>query len=216
MIKIHQDNTHFTLTGIKNCPYLNKIFISIKEINLFPFTFIDNNNLHFHAQTVEFLDDYKNNETFLKYDEILFVLYSISSQIYNLEQMGFTFFGFDIKDILVINKKYFFIINPSKLVSINNKNLITFLKPFQKPYFSSPEMLNLNELPMSLNFKSIYYSLGSLLVYCMFQEYILKGNDFKNMDEIEKILVPIYKTKLYWCLKRCLEIKIENRFLLFI
>ena len=35
-------------------------------------------------------------------------------------------------------------------------------------------------------------------------------------DEVETIIENIKETKLYWALKRCLEVKAENRFILLI
>ena len=215
MITINKTNSHYTLEGNTNCIYLNELFTSIMDTHLLPFAFIDNNKLHFHAQSVVLLEDYFLKKPNIQYENTLFILFSISKQIISLENMGLTFYGFGPRDIIVVNDIYFFILNTNKLFFIEN-NGISLMIPFSKPYFASPELLNIHTLPTTISFKSIYYSLGVLLIKCMYNEYILKGNDIKTSQEIDAILKPIKETKLYWCLKRCLEIDPKDRYLLFI
>ena len=216
MITINKNNTHYTLEGNTNCLYLNELFISLIDTNLLSSAFIGNNQLHFHAQSVILLDDFLLNKTInYGYEDALFTMYSLSKQIISLENMGLTFYAFGPKDIIVVNNTYFFLLNTNKLFLIENNNL-TFLTPISKPYFASPELLNIHTLPSSISFKSIYYSLGVLIIQCLFNNYILKGNEIKSDEEIDAIIKPIKETKLYWCLKRCLEIDTNDRYLLFI
>lgn len=83
------------------------------------------------------------------------------------------------------------------------------------PYFSNPELFNIKSLPCEVNYKSCYYSLGSLVVYCLINSYLLVGNEIKSDAEIEKSLSPIKNTKMYWFLKRCLNSLSHKRILLF-
>jgi hypothetical protein len=214
MITIHKKNSHYTLEAIKNLLYINPLFESIIDIQLLPFSFIENNKIHFHAQSVCVLEDYLNNNK-MNVETILLFIYSISKQITSLEQKGFTFYGISLKDIIVVNNNIFLILNTNTILPIENE-YITFLYPFEKPYFSNPEILVLNSLPCQISYKSVYYSLASLIIYCLFNNYILKGNDLLSNSEIEKILFPIFGTKLYWCLKRCLENDCDKRYLLYI
>ena len=82
--------------------------------------------------------------------------------------------------------------------------------PFSKEdFYVSPELLNLNELPSYVHYKTGYFSLGCLILYAL-----LTDNDFynkylkeeSNEINIETILNlhPIKNTKLYWLLSRCL------------
>jgi hypothetical protein len=214
MITIHKKNSHYTLEAIKNLLYINPLFESIIDIQLLPFSFIENNKIHFHAQSVCVLEDYLNNNK-MNVETILLFIYSISKQITSLEQKGFTFYGISLKDIIVVNNNIFLILNTNTILPIENE-YITFLYPFEKPYFSNPEILVLNSLPCQISYKSVYYSLASLIIYCLFNNYILKGNDLLSNSEIEKILFPIFCTKLYWCLKICLENDCDKRYLLYI
>jgi hypothetical protein len=46
--------------------------------------------------------------------------------------------------------------------------------------------------------------------------YLLVGNEVQSVEQINKSLVSIYNTKIYWFLKRCLDEDVHNRQLLFI
>lgn len=216
MIIIKKKNSHYTLEAKNDLLYLNPLFESIIEIQLLPFSFIENNKLHFHAQSVCMLEDYlNNNNNTMNIENILFFLYSISKQITSLEQKGFTFYGISLKDVVVVNKNIFLFLNTNTILPIENE-YITFLCPFEKPYFANPEILAIDFLPCQVNYKCIYYSLAALIIYCLFNNYILKGNDLLSNSDIDVILFPIHGTKLYWCLKRCLENESNKRYLLYI
>lgn len=228
MILINKKNSHYTLNSnnindlnfnvIKN---YNLLFKSMINTHLLSFAFIENNSLHFQAESVyllyDFLNDNKNdkNKLSLNVEQILLMLFSISKQIISLEKLGYTFYGFSLNDIIIVNKQYYFILNYNYILPIYD-NCITFLYPLEKPTFISPEILNLVSLPSNITFKSIYYSLGVFIIYLLFDINILKGNDILPIEEIDKILYPIYGSKLYWCVKRCLQINLDNRFLLYV
>jgi hypothetical protein len=96
------------------------------------------------------------------------------------------------------------------------ENEIQFYAPIKAPYFSNPEILKLTTLPGSINYKCSYYSLGTLVVFCLLKQYLLVGNEVKSVEEIENIIGPLKNTKLYWFIKRCLDDKIDKRSLLLI
>ena len=64
--------------------------------------------------------------------------------------------------------------------------------------------------------KCCYYSLGLLVVFLIMNKYLLVGNEFKTSKEIDNIIQPLYNTKIYWFLKRCLDDDINNRKLLLV
>ena len=179
-------------------------------IHLLPFSFKESNEIFFKAEKVSLLSDLiKNN-----YDQCVNLIGFISKQLKFLQDHHFTLIGFDIQDIIVIDEYIFFSCSHEYLFPINN-NLVSFFIPFKKPYFSSPELLELVELPSSVSIKTYYYAIGLLVTYCLLGEYLLKGNDIKNDLEIDIVLKPIYLTKMYWFLKRCLKIHEKDRYLLF-
>jgi serine/threonine protein kinase len=128
--------------------------------------------------------------------------------------MGYGFYGFDINDILVIDDIFIFC-SAEHLLPIVDDNII-FYSPIKTPYFSSPEILELTTLPSEINYKCSYYSLGALVVFCLLNKYLLVGNEIKSLEEVEVILSPLYNTKIYWFIKRCLEENVDKRVLLLI
>ena len=212
------DNTDYSILIKGSQPKVNILYNSI--ISLLPFAFIDNNNnnnnneLYFKAENISTLPIFVKNKK-MNYDQCINLIGYISKQIEYLTKKHFTFIGFDLQDIIVVDEYIFFVSSIQYLYPIQNNNLISFYTPFKKPYFSSPELLELTELPGSIGIKSFYYSLASLVVYCLLGEYLLKGNDIKNELEIDKILKPIYLTKMYWFLKRSLKLLVKDRYLLF-
>ena len=80
------------------------------------------------------------------------------------------------------------------------------------PLFNNPEILQIQELPAKINHKCIYYSLGLLIIYCMFGKF--KVEKEKEM-EISENIKSISSTKLYFFLERCLN-NLDERCLLFV
>ena len=140
------------------------------------------------------------------------MIHDLSKQIAYLETNLLAFYGYDLDDILVINEDTFFIASTKNLTRIESKNnSIYFYKPIIKPYFSNPELNELTKLPAKIDYRSSYYSLGALILFCSTNIYI-----FSELKEIDIILSPIYYTKLYWFLKRCFHEDCKQRILLFI
>jgi hypothetical protein len=119
---------------------------------------------------------------------------------------------FEIDDIVIIDKKFYFI-NDTKIINMkNNKllinkmidNTIMFL-----PYELNPEN-SVISLPISIHYNSYMYSLGLLTLFCLFNTSIKTHYDALN------VLNQIVGIELYWCILRCLEINAEKRKLLFI
>ena len=119
---------------------------------------------------------------------------------------------FEIDDIVIIEKKYYFINDKKILSMINNElvinkmldNTIMFL-----PYELNPEN-SVISLPVSIHSNSYIYSLGLLTLFCLFNTSITTHYDALN------VLNQIVGIELYWCILRCLETNAEKRKLLFI
>ena len=139
----------------------------------------------------------KKNQKNLDYNLVIYMMHCLSKQQQNLEKMGYSFYTFRLKDIIVIDDKYFFCIGPELIMPINNKTFLTFYKPPRtenkkeenkeaEADFSSPELLAMNSIPFKISVKTIYYSFGALAIYCL-----------GNPSTYEH-------TKLYWFIKRCI------------
>jgi hypothetical protein len=141
------------------------------------------------------------------------MIYDLSKQIAYLEtKMQQTFYGYNLDDIVVINDDTFFIASTKNLARIETKNnSIYFYKPIIKPYFSSPELNELTKLPGTIDYRSSYYSLGALILFCSTNIYI-----FSELKDTNEILLPLNYTKAYWFLKRCFHEDCKERILLFI
>jgi hypothetical protein len=88
--------------------------------------------------------------------------------------------------------------------------------PLKRPYFGNPELYGINVLPTQLNIKSIYYSVGALITFCIINKYLLVGNEIKSNEEIKNSLEPLKGRKVYWFLLRCLEDDVNKRVMLLI
>ena len=149
-----------------------------------------------------FLKERKNK---ISYEEGMQFLFDIGNQIQTLERflLGIPFIKVD--DIIVIDDKHFFYLNDGKILDINRTS-IDIEEPYKISPFFSPEFKNIKGLPAEISYKSSYYSLASLIVFCIFNEH------FIDMD----ILKPLYTSKLYWALGRMLEDDPKDRFFLII
>jgi hypothetical protein len=143
----------------------------------------------------------------------------LSEQMNKLKRFSnLIFYGFDLDDILVINKDTFIIVSSNHLLKIDDErnNKIIFNCPFMLPYFSSPELIAVKSLPTEVDYRASYYSLGALITFCLTNKYLFIGNEVMREADIEKVLQPIFYTKVYWFLKRCLTQKYQQRQILFI
>ena len=160
------------------------------------------------AETVETLKDYLMQQSRIRISDskCINMIYYLTNQILFLQNQGYCIYGIDIDDIIVINTSIFKICNTAFLLPIQKEH-IHFYSPIKLPYFYNPELLELTTLPASIHYKSSYYSLGALLIFCLLNTYLLVGNDPMNDKDIERVLTPYKGTKIYWFVKRCLQDK---------
>jgi len=161
------------------------------------------------AGKVEMLDDIIKRRR-MPYNECMSLMYDVGNQIQSLEMFGIGIPFIKPNDILVVDSKHFFIVNTNRILQLSN-NMLTIDTPYKKSAYFSPEMLNITAIPSNIHWKSAYYSLASLVVYCLTGVDILgsKNSPGENLDKI-------YATKLYWALLRCLEPKPQDRYYLLI
>ena len=162
------------------------------------------------ADKMEMLDDFLKRHKHLSYNDCLALLYDIGNQIQSLEMFNIGIPFLKLSDILVVDSKHFFIVNTARILPISNKTL-TINTPYKRTAFFSPELQNLTGIPSAVNWKSAYYSLASLVVYCLTHEHIL-GSKISPGEILDKL----YATKLYWALLRCLKSKPRDRYYLII
>ena len=134
-----------------------------------------------------------------------------------------TFYAFSLEHLFVIDNQQFIYLNLEHLLPLDIESKIkkqnptlTLKIPFQREInglFISPEIQKINELPFSLDYKTIYYSLGSLIIYFLFETQINEIQE--NNIKIKELLKPIKETKLYWFLVRIMKTNTEERWLYF-
>lgn len=192
--------------------YVSVLCHSIKQILRSIHYDEEKSSIFFSAESVlpfkEFLMTYKTHKICIK------MIDNLTKQMNYLKNIGYGFYAFDVNDILTIDNTFIFC-RTQHLLPIIENNFI-FYEPIKKPYFSNPEIIKLTSLPSEINYKCSFYSLGVLVVLYLLNNYLLVGNEIKNVEEIETILMPIYNTKIYWFIKRCLEENIHKRVLLLI
>jgi hypothetical protein len=141
----------------------------------------------------------------LSYNDSIHLIYYLQLQQSFLNKKGYGFSIIGVDDIIVIERELddnielmFACINSLNLKKINEKGDIVFMSPFSREgRFCSPEILALNSIPSSVSHKCFYYSLGALCLYCLsIDTTIIKG------------------TKLYWLIKRIMNVDPTKRILL--
>lgn len=182
----------------------------------------DYRTIHFKASSVKILSQYKINNKISQSNlsdcnDILKLCYYLSFQLkYIIIKQKKCFINYDLNKILIIDRnKYFFLSNdnlfPLDILSQSEENNILITNSFQKTDFASPELMLINSIPASINYKTIYYSLGLVILYYLKQN--LNNNEEMSNDEVLNL---IEGTKLYNFLKGALEIDIQNRRLMYL
>ena len=198
-IKIQNDNTiplyksiQYMLDSVHYDSETTSIYVSAEKVTtLYNFTL---KNMS-HNICIKMIDD-------------------LTKQMIYLKKIQYGFYGLNIEDIVIIDNT-FIVCSSQHLLPIEEDRII-FYSPIKQTYFSNPEIMKLTTLPSEVDYKCVYYSLGSLIIFCLLKKYLLVANEIKNTEEVEYIITPIKNTKIYWFLKRCLEENIEKRILLLI
>jgi len=174
----------------------------------------DSKTLQFKASSVQSFQDYlEANKYRLDYDTVLKILDSYAKLMLFLERNMKCLVLTDLRDFIVINNSDFIFVNSANIFSLEMGKKTTVIDiPLNLNRFQSPELKKLFEIPQNIDFRAGYFSLASFLCYCLFAETLID----KTEQQIEDLLGPIYKTKLYWFIKRCSIKQPEKRKCIFI
>ena len=117
----------------------------------------------------------------------------------------------DYEHILVINKCIFFYFGNNQVVSRTSTGLMTFSTPtlLSKHLFTAPEFSGINSLPVLIPSQAPYYSLGAIIIYCLFPNI-----DPQNISRED--LASIKESKLFWFLLRAIKDDPRKRRLLLV
>ena len=164
----------------------------------------------FKADKVESLKSVLNkNDNKLEYMSTVNLLHNLETMMTILRRSNLIFINLDIDDIIVIDSTKFMFINFNNIYGINEKEEIYVEKAIKPSKFTPIEMKK-KEIPLKLELNAVYYNIGSLLCYSLLNTVINEETDVITQ------LHPIYYTKLYWFLLRCLNKEPDKRVFLFI
>ena len=145
----------------------------------------------------------------LQYIEGVKMAQCLGQQLFYLEKYAHTFSWFNIDNILVIDGSSFLCVGLEQLMPVDAFGRIWFTMPFSlKLPHIAPEIQRLKTLPSWVSYKAAYYSLGSLITFCLAADAEDTG--------LAQSLEFIAHTKLYWFLLRCVESEPSARLLLFV
>ena len=227
-IKITKQNQTYQIHFAKNAKIFIQSLFNAKLLQPHTSTITDNyQTILIQAKTVTNFNDFLMNqyqtntqEQFenKKYDIALQIIQHLMKQLKSLLDYKHTFYAFSLDHLFIIDNQTFIYLNLEHLLPLDPKTKTITLKiPFQREInglFLSPEIQEMNELPFSLDYKSIYYSLGALILYFLFDKQIVQSNE-NNHTKIEELLKPIKETKLYWFLVRIMKTNPQERWLYF-
>jgi hypothetical protein len=151
-----------------------------------------------------------------KYEIALHIITNLLQQLESLYKIQYTFYTFSLEKLFVKDNQQFFYLSTEHLLPLETKGKtnnpqITFKIPFlknQPGLFLSPEIQEIDQLPFSVPFQTIYYSLGSLLLSFISNQEV--PNNIQE-EQIKQVLKPIKETKLYWFILRLMKKDPERR-----
>lgn len=198
---------------------------SIKEnLENICFSFqIKENNFFFeiYCETCENIQNisFKNNSVLLQK-----IILSLSKQIKYLENQYLIFFQWNEENIFCINEEIFIFVDEELLEIKNNKLKLNDI--FDKKKNCSPELFDINFLPSEIHYKSIYFSIAFFvlknltnikidLFYQLKKEKKL-DNKIILLMKIDEELKKIKYSKLYFFIKKNINLNETKRMLLFI
>lgn len=206
-IKIHKSGTFVSI--VLNFP--NEVFLkALSKITPKLSDFTINSEMtgaSFEALTIENI--VPNNQSYI---QSLMMITSLTNQLVELNKLEHTFYIYHPENVIIINSSQYLYFSIEDMVPLQPKlNMLVISKPFNNTIFLAPEIKNVKYLPCITSCSSTYYSLGVLLLYCMFGV-----NKELEMLNAEQLMNPIKDTKLYWFILRIICTDCKKRVLLFI
>lgn len=149
----------------------------------------------------------------LSYIDIYNMIQQIGDQLQGIEKHGLSVPFIGPKDIMVFDKRYFIYLGTNLLPIERDGISLLIKKAYKKTIFFSPEMLAIQSLPNTVTKKSWIYSLGLLCIYSLSNDKSISG---KSKVELMTSIDDIEITKVYFCIERCIEPDVSNRYYYFI
>ena len=184
----------------------------------------------FKAESVKTLSQYQNEKK-IERGKINMLVSDAAGMIRSLVmQLSYlitkelkTIIGYNQDEIIVINDEKFAFLGSELIADIDPEGceMAMISCPFlPNDFFISPELLKIKEIPSLIHYKTSYFSLALLIIYCLLgdDEFYI---DYVNQKHSGKILEslnnhPVKNTKIYWLLSRCLVEEAKNRSIILI
>lgn len=149
-----------------------------------------------------------NGKSGFTYELALKMVSSLAIQLQYLLKHNMCFYAYNTDDLVIVNDSCFIYISTDYLTSCKS-NMIVLSRPFSKmDCFMSPELTSITCIPAEISYKTIYYSLGLLIVHVL--------TNAKPADNAIDFMQDIKGTKLYWLVVRCLHADIQERCVLYL
>lgn len=202
----------------KNEKFINSFLFTseklMEKLNLNKYLNNDEYNIELVINKSTPLTEYLKKGINYEYLEKLYI--NLNEQLEFLKKKNLSVIKMTHKDIFVwqiFDDIIFVFLNNDNLVDIDYDNKIMVTKPFKMDEYTAPEMKKIKTLPFTLLNKCSFWSLGSIILYCL-KKY--KDDEKINSNYGDDILEKILNTRLYWAVKRNLEKNPANRFSLLI
>ena len=203
---------------------IKSIFHVLKKINISCKKTKDFFILSIICESCELLiNEIKKKEN--KYILLHNFLISFINQIKFLEKNKYTFYNIHTEKIYLINNEISICIDEEIIEIVEEKIKINNI--FKKAEYCSPELHEIIDLPNKISYKSIYFSIGIFLLKNLIEEieedffYQLKKeekieNKINILIKIDKKLNEIKYTKMYFFIKKNINIVEAKRLLIYI
>jgi hypothetical protein len=162
-------------------------------------------------------------------------IYSVANMIstltlqlkYIIDHYSYTFIGYNTNNLIVIDGNKFVFLDCELMKEIDkDTHKIMLTSPFKKKdFFFSPELEKIIDFPFYVNYKTVYFSLGCLLLHSLlskehafafYEEYLNEPYICDLLNKYLQLNTSFKNTKLYWLICRCLVEDPEKRSILFI
>ena len=203
---------------------IKSIFHVLKKINISCKKTKDFFILSIICESCELLiNEIKKKEN--KYILLHNFLISFINQIKFLEKNKYTFYNIHTEKIYLINNEISICIDEEIIEIVEEKIKINNI--FKKTEYCSPELHEIIDSPNKISYKSIYFSIGIFLLKNLIEEieedffYQLKKeekieNKINILIKIDKKLNEIKYTKMYFFIKKNINIVEAKRLLIYI
>jgi hypothetical protein len=232
-IIISQDNRKKSLFEIKHNNNNNNLFQyllrSLTKTKIIKnYTILDDgNSIILNASSIKSYEEFKRDErnvnktNKLPYFNLLKMAYYLSKQLsYLIKYESKCFYTYDTTNIFVINDNIFVYLSQEHLKHIKNENICIYSPISKSNNYLSPELSNITTLPIIINYKTIFYSLGLLLIESLQSDEQSDEQSEQSeqsiSSELDNKLDSFKETKLYYFLERSLKPHPNERYLLYI